>query len=339
MAKKENTSACSSRLGKVGGQAVIEGIMMRGPERYCTAVRTADKTIVRDIHKNQSIRQKFKPFGWPVIRGVVSFVESMLLSFSTLNFAADAIGYEDETDFDRWLTKHFGKTLTTICAAIGSVLGIVLAVALFFWLPALIADGLNSLIPLGYFRQVIEGFIKILIFLVYVGVIAFVPDIKRVFMYHGAEHKSIFCYEAGLELTVENVKKQDRLHPRCGTSFMFLMMFVGIFISLFLPRDNTALYVLLKILTLPLTMGLGFETIRYAGKHNNAFIRAITAPGKWMQLITTKEPTDDMIEVAIVALKTALDQEYSEDQVFEGIEQPQKEEASAQEEGEAADGQ
>ncbi len=328
MAKKENKKSCSSRVGKVGGQAVMEGVMMRGPERYCTAVRTADKTIVRDIHKNQSIRDRIRPLGWPVIRGVVSFAESMILSFSTLNFAADAIGYEDETAFDRWLTKHFGKTLTAVCAAVGSVLGVALAVFLFFWLPALISDWMNGFVPLGYFRQVLEGFVKILIFLIYVGLIALIPDIKRVFMYHGAEHKSIFCYEAGEALTVENVRKQARLHPRCGTSFMFLMMFVGIFISLFLPRDNTVLYVLLKLLTLPLVMGLGFEIIRYAGKHNNAWIRALTAPGKWMQLITTKEPTDDMIEVAIVALKTALDQEFSEDQVFDGIDQPQTDESA-----------
>lgn len=328
---ENKASSCSARAGKVGGQAVMEGVMMRGPERYCTAVRTADKTIVRDIHKNQSIRNKIKPLGWPVIRGVVNFIESMILSFSTLNFAADAIGYEDETDFDRWLTKHFGKTLTTVCAAIGSVLGVALALLLFFWLPAVISDWLGGFIHFAYFKQIVEGFIKILLFLCYVCLISFVPDIKRVFMYHGAEHKSIFCYEAGLELTVENVKTQGRLHPRCGTSFMFVMMFLGIAISLLLPRGNTLVYVLLKLLTLPVVMGLGYELIRYAGKHNNPLIRALTAPGKWMQLITTKEPTDDMIEVAIVALKTALDNEFSEEEVFAGIAQPEKTEASPQE--------
>ncbi len=327
------TPSCSPRAGKVGGQAVMEGVMMRGPEKYCTAVRTANGKIVRDIHPNQSIRNKIKPLGWPVIRGVVNFVESMILSFSTLNFAADAIGYEDETDFDRWLTKHFGKTLTTVCAAIGSVLGVALALVLFFWLPALISDWLGTFVNLAYFKQIAEGFIKILLFLGYVCLIALIPDIKRVFMYHGAEHKSIFCYEAGLELTVENVKTQGRLHPRCGTSFMFLMMFIGIAVSLFLPRGNTLFYVLLKLLTLPVVMGLGYELIRYAGKHDNALIRAVTAPGKWMQLITTKEPTDDMIEVAIVALKTALDSEFKEEEVFLGISQPaESEEACPQKE-------
>jgi len=324
MSKSKNNT-CSARAGKVGGQAVIEGIMMRGPKKYCTAVRTENKKILRDIHPNQSIRDRIKPLGWPVIRGVVSFVESMILSFSTLNLAAESIGYEEETAFDRWLAKHFGKTITTIAAGIGSVLGIILSVVLFFWLPTVISNFIGQYVSIPYFKNVLEGIFKIIIFLCYICLVSLLPDIKRVFMYHGAEHKSIFCYENGLDLTVENVKAQKRLHPRCGTSFMILMMFVGVLVSLFLPRDNTILYVGLKILTLPITMGLGFEIIRYAGKHNNAFIRAITAPGKWMQLITTKEPTDDMIEVAIVALKSALDEEFSEESVFEGIYQPVEE--------------
>ena len=326
---KEKNRACSARQGKVGGQAVMEGIMMRGPKRYCTAVRTQNRAIVRDIHPNTSIKERIKPLGWPIVRGVVNFAESMILSFSTLNFAADAIGYEDETAFDRWLTKHFGKALTTVCSLIGTVLGLGLAIVLFFWLPALISNAISPILPVPYLCQVLEGLIKIALFLCYVCLISLIPDIKRVFMYHGAEHKTIFCYEAQLELTVENAKKQSRLHPRCGTSFMILMMFVGVAISLFLPRGNTGIYVLLKLLTLPAVVGLGYEIIRYAGRHNNPVIRFLTAPGKWMQRITTKEPTDDMLEVAIVALKTALDEEFSEDQVFENIPQPEAEPAKA----------
>lgn len=316
------------RLGKVGGQAVMEGVMMRGPERYCTAVRKDSGEIVRDIHPNKSAKDRVKILRAPIIRGVVNFVETLKLSFSTLNFAAEAIGFEDEeeTAFDRWLKKHLGDHAVAVFTAIGSVLGLVLAVVLFMWLPALISNWLGQFVSFPYFRNIIEGFIKILIFLVYLILVSLTPYIKRVFMYHGAEHKSIFCYENGLELTVENVKKQKRLHPRCGTSFMILMMFVGVAVGLFLPRDNTVIYTCLKLLTLPVVVGLGYEIIRFAGKHDNLFTRIITAPGKWMQLITTKEPDDSMMEVAIVALKTALNGEFAEEDVFAGIEQPSKDE-------------
>ena len=311
------------RLGKVGGQAVIEGVMMRGPAKYCTAVRKESGEIVRDIHPNRSVKDRIKILGIPVVRGVVNFVEMMILSFSTLNFAADAMGIEDEeTAFDRWLKKHLGEKATALFTGIGAVLGVALAIVLFMWLPALISNWLGQFVSFPYFRNIVEGFVRIAIFLVYLILVSLTPYIKRVFMYHGAEHKSVFCYEKGLDLNVENVKTQKRLHPRCGTSFMFLMMFVGIIIGLFLPRENTLVYVCLKLLTLPVVVGLGYEIILIAGKHDNIFIRVITAPGKWMQLITTKEPDDSMIEVAIVALKTALDNEFAEEDVFAGIAQP-----------------
>ena len=326
------------KLGKVGGQAVLEGIMMRGPESYTTAVRKADGTIIRDSHPNE-IKKKnwFKKL--PLVRGVVSFVESMVLSFSTLNFAAEALEIEEETKFEKWLTKTFGKSLTAIVTGIGTVLGLVLGVGLFIVLPAF----LSQFIKHEFARKVFEGILRIAIFLGYVSLVSLMKDIKRTFMYHGAEHKSIFCYEKGLPLTVENVKAQKRFHPRCGTSFMILMMMVGILIGLLIglifpaTRENTVLYVGIKFLLLPLTVGIGYEIIRFAGRHDNAVIRFITAPGLWIQRITTKEPTDDMIEVAIVALKSALTDEFSEDEVFEGITLPEEkaeEEASAEEETE-----
>ena len=324
------------KLGKVGGQAVLEGIMMRGPESYTTAVRKADGTIIRDSHPNE-IKKKnwFKKL--PLVRGVVSFVESMVLSFSTLNFAAEALEIEEETKFEKWLTKTFGKSLTAIVTGIGTVLGLVLGVGLFIVLPAF----LSQFIKHEFARKVFEGILRIAIFLGYVSLVSLMKDIKRTFMYHGAEHKSIFCYEKGLPLTVENVKAQKRFHPRCGTSFMILMMMVGILIGLLIglifpaTRENTVLYVGIKFLLLPLTVGIGYEIIRFAGRHDNAVIRFITAPGLWIQRITTKEPTDDMIEVAIVALKSALTDEFSEDEVFEGITLPEEkaeEEPSAEEE-------
>ncbi len=322
-----------TRTGKVGGQAVLEGIMMRGPESYTTAVRKPDGTIIRDRHPNE-IKKKNRFLKLPVIRGVVSFIESMTLSFSTLNFAAEALEIEEETKFEKWLVKVFGKSLTGIVMGIGTVLGVVLGVGLFILLPAFV----TGFIPEKYeiFRKILEGVLRIAIFLGYVSLVSLMNDIKRTFMYHGAEHKSIFCYEKGLELTVENIRAQKRFHPRCGTSFMILMMLVGIFIGLLIgavfpaTRSNTFLYVGVKFLLLPITMGLGYEIIRYAGKHDNAFIRFITAPGLWIQRITTKEPTDDMIEVAIVALKSALPDEFSEEEVFSGIENvlPDKEQES-----------
>lgn len=322
----------STRLGKVGGQAVLEGIMMRGPKSYTTAVRKPDGEIIRDSHPNE-IKKKNAILRLPVIRGVVSFVESMILSFSTLGFAAEALDLEEETKFEKWLTRVFGKSLTSIVMAIGTVLGVLLGVVLFLVLPAFLA----SFVPNEIARKVLEGVLRIGIFLSYISLVSLMNDIKRTFMYHGAEHKSIFCYEKGLELTVENIRAQKRFHPRCGTSFMILMMIVGIFIGLIIgvvfpgTRDNTILYIAIKLLLLPLTMGLGYEIIRFAGRHDNAFIRFITAPGLWIQRITTKEPTDDMIEVAIVALKSALSEEFSEESVFEGISRPQKEETAAEE--------
>ena len=313
------------KLGKVGGQAVLEGIMMRGPESYTTAVRKADGTIIRDSHPNE-IKKKnwFKKL--PLVRGVVSFVESMTLSFSTLNFAAEALEIEEETKFEKWLTKTFGKSLTAIVTGIGTVLGLVLGVGLFIVLPAFLSKFIGN----EFARKVFEGVLRIAIFLGYVSLVSLMKDIRRTFMYHGAEHKSIFCYEKGLDLTVENIKAQSRFHPRCGTSFMILMMLVGIIIGLIIgwifpsTRDNTVLYVGIKFLLLPLTVGIGYEIIRFAGRHDNAVIRFITAPGLWIQRITTKEPTDDMIEVAIVALKSALTDEFSEEDVFEGISQPEE---------------
>ncbi len=319
------------RVGKVGGQAVLEGIMMRGPESYTTAVRKADGTIIRDSHPNE-IKKKNAFLRLPVIRGVVSFVESMILSFSTLGFAAEALELEEETKFEKWLTRVFGKSLTAIVMGIGTVLGVALGALLFIVLPAFIA----SFIPNEIVRKVLEGVLRIAIFLSYISLVSLMNDIKRTFMYHGAEHKSIFCYEKGLELNVENIRAQKRFHPRCGTSFMVLMMIVGIFIGLLIgvlfptTKENTVLYIGIKFLLLPITMGLGYEIIRFAGRHDNAFIRFVTAPGLWIQRITTKEPTDDMIEVAIVALKSALTEEFDEASVFEGITQPETPEENAE---------
>lgn len=334
---KEKKKVCAAT--RVGGQAVLEGIMMKSGSRACTAVRLADGGIVTEEKTVVSVTKKYKILALPVVRGFVNFIETMILSMSTLTFSAEAQGIEEEpTKFEKWLEKHFGKSVMAIAAGLGTVLGVLLAVVLFFWLPMAISGLISDyVVELGHFaKSFLEGIIKIAIFLGYIALVALMPEIRRTFEYHGAEHKSIFCHEAGLPLTVENIKKQSRFHPRCGTSFMFVMMFLGIFISMCLPADlweNTLLRTLIKLLILPITMGLGYEIIVFAGTHDNIVLNALTAPGKWIQRLTTREPDEKEIECAIVALKMALPDVYPAETVFDGIELPEKnEEESAENE-------
>lgn len=312
----------SSRRGAVGGQAIIEGVMMRSKVHTAIAVRRYDnKKIVVSRKGNSSVSDKFKFLKWPLLRGVVNFIESMVLSFSTITEGTDMLGLEEETEnpskFDAWLEKHCGKWLIPVISTVSVILGVLLSVALFIFLPTFFGNLVVELFGIygdlaGMWRSLIEGVLKVVIFIAYIWLTAFIPDMKRVYQYHGAEHKSIFCYEAGLELNVENVKKQSRFHPRCGTSFMFAMIILSIAIGIiFLWAIETVwLRSLLKIALLPLTVGIGYEFIRYAGKHDNAVIRALSAPGLWMQNITTKEPDDEIIEVAITALKCALPEDF-----------------------------
>lgn len=255
----------------------------------------------------------------------------LMLSMDTLTYSAEAMGVEveEESKFDKWLNDTFGESLMKIVTAIGAVLGVALALVLFMWLPAVISKFFGGFIPestptgaMNVIRSVMEGVIKIGLFVLYVWAVSFMPDIRRTFEYHGAEHKSIFCYENGLELTVENIKKQKRQHPRCGTSFMIVMMIIGIIISSFISWDNVLIRTLIKILTLPLVVGIGYEFLMYAGKHDNVVIRILSAPGLWLQNITTREPDASQIEVAIVALKSALPDEFPEESVFENITLP-----------------
>ncbi len=311
MEKKEKKSNC--RIGTVGGQAVLEGVMMKGKDDYAIAVRREDGTISLRKQKFTSIRSKHKLLRLPIIRGVVGFVESMVLSFKTLSISAEQYGIDDsepETKLDKWISDHFGEKLMSVIMVISSVLGIVLALGLFIFLPSLITKWIERVsgTSLGLFKNMIEGLIKIVIFIAYILLVSLMKDIRRTFEYHGAEHKSIFCYESGEELTVENVKKQKRFHPRCGTSFIFVILIISILINSlpFVPWDNMFLRLITKLLLLPLIVGIGFEFIMFAGKHDNLFTRICSAPGLWMQRITTKEPDDSQIEVAITSLKAAL---------------------------------
>ncbi|MBQ8719604.1 MAG: DUF1385 domain-containing protein [Clostridia bacterium] len=321
--KKCNTN-CPERLGRVGGQAVLEGVMMKAGDRTVTTCRKEDGTLTVASSDFVSVRKKHKILDIPLLRGVVNFVEMMTLSVKILGESAKALGIEEEeeTKFEKWLKKHFGIGIVNFVLALGTILGLGLAVLLFLVLPSAISSLIDYLVPvdLGVWCAVIEGGIKIMIFLLYLWLVSFMPEIKRTFMYHGAEHKSIACFESGEELTPENAKRHRRFHPRCGTSFMFFMILIGIFagmiIKALIPGLHWALYTAIRILILPLVMGIGYEIIRLAGKHDNFITRALSAPGLWVQRITTKEPTLDMLEVAIVSLKCALRDEFPEFALF-----------------------
>ena len=317
---KKKTEEKNPRLGKVGGQALLEGIMMRSGDEIAISVRAMDGTVRSKKTKFVSLRQKHKILNIPFIRGMISFVESLVMSYQTMNTAVDMLGIEEEeTKFEKWLKKKFGANLMDVLMPIAMVLGVFLALGIFVFLPTLIASWVA--IPfggdIGIWKSAIEGILKVVIFVAYMLLISLMPDIKRTFEYHGAEHKSIFCYESGEELTVENVKKYKRFHPRCGTSFMFVMIIIGIIIGFILPTDmNTILRGFCKVLLLPVTMGIGFEFLMYAGKHDNFLIRALSAPGLWMQRITTKEPDDGQIEVAIKSLKLAMPEQFPNEEML-----------------------
>ncbi len=306
-----NKNCCKERLGTVGGQAVLEGVMMKSKDLVALSVRAEDGTINTEVEKFTSIRDKYKILNLPIIRGIVNFAETMVLSLKTLNRSADMLGIEEEeTKFEKWLKEKFGKSVASFAAGLGAVLGVLLSVGLFFILPAIISDLTDKFTDIRIIKSLVDGVSKILIFVAYIALVSLIPDMKRVFQYHGAEHKSIFCHESGLELTPENVKKQSRFHPRCGTSFLFVMMFIGILVSVLYIDLNIYIRVPVKLCVLPLIVGVGYEFIRYAGKHDNIIIRILSAPGLWVQRLTTKEPDIAQIEVAIASLKAALPEIY-----------------------------
>ena len=312
--------------------------MMKAGSRTVTTCRKEDGSLTVHDGSFTSVRKKHKILDIPVLRGVVNFVEMMMLSFNTLSVSADALGIEDEKEkAKKAKAKAEGKKAvgtSDFIMVIAMVLGLVLAVGLFFVLPRYAVEGIEILFRWAfhtdiniYLKEVIAGFIKVLIFVVYLCLVSLMKDIKHTFMYHGAEHKSIACFEAGDELTPANAMKHKRFHPRCGTSFMFLMILIGIIFGVAVKAvlqavlpDGVELpaiaYSGIQILILPLTMGVGYEILMLAGKHDNWFTRAISAPGLWVQRITTKEPTEDMLEVAIISLKCALRDEYPEFREF-----------------------
>lgn len=296
----------------------MEGIMMRGPLKTTVGVRKFDGSIELEEVQPLNLTKKYKLLRLPLLRGVAGMIDSLVTGNKALMLSADKAmegtdaPEEEMSKFDLWLDKHFGEKTISFIMGASVVLGVAIAIAVFFFVPTLLFNLLSSALPFlndhMIWRSAFEGILRIILFLIYMSLVTLNKDIKRVFQYHGAEHKTIFCYEHGLEMTVENVRIQSRFHPRCGTSFIVLMLLVGILIGLFIPFTDVWLRTATKVLLLPVTVGLGYELIRLCGRHDNIVTRIIAAPGVWMQHLTTKEPQDDMIEVAIAAMKDVIPQ-------------------------------
>ena len=294
----------------VGGQALMEGIMMRGPKLICCAVRKPDGTIETKIDpvKNHGIWTKI-----PLVRGAISMIESLIVGYRYMMYSAqvsmgdDYDPEEEETAFEKWVGEHFGQKAEDALLACAAVVGGLLAILLFTVLPTLIVGGVSRFVTLGRWGKVVlEAVLKVGIFLTYMVAISKMKEIHRVFEYHGAEHKTIACYEAGDELTVENVRKYTRFHPRCGTSFLILVVIVSVFLYSVLPWSSTSLRVVFKLLLLPVVMGISYELLKWCGRSDNLATRIIRQPGLWVQRLTVFEPDDSMIEVAIAAVTPVL---------------------------------
>ena len=383
MSNKNESASCPMKKTSIGGQALLEGIMMRGPKKSAMAVRRPDGEMVIEVEDLKSANRKGF-FKWPVVRGVVIFIDSMAVGYKATMRSAELSGLDEAIEEEERekaakkaakeaakKAKKLGITpeelaekeaaeapavteevkeevteapalevkeevkeekkdnsgMMTGVMVIALVLGLGLALLLFKVLPESIYELITWAVPSlegeGYWfnliRAAITGVVKILIMVGYMAAVTLMKDIRRTFMYHGAEHKTIFCYEQGLELTVENVRKQKRFHPRCGTSFLILMLLVSIVVNMFIPAtlvDHKILNIVARtgigLLTLPFIMGIGYELIRFAGRHDNLFTRIISAPGVWLQHITTKEPDDDMIECAITAVKEVIPEDGSD---------------------------
>ena len=350
---KKNCPPCKKT--SIGGQALLEGVMMRGPERYALSVRRPNGEIFFEAHGNV---QKKRPAicRWPFIRGIFGFIDSLTLGYKCLMRSAEIFA-EEESDADKKDAPEtavaeaaepveateeakapdeakeqsdapksgLGKGAMTAVGIIAAVLSFILVLGLFVWLPAFLFTLLKPVLPESVAesrlaRSAFEGIVKIILFILYLLVVSLMKDIRRTFMYHGAEHKTIFCYEHGLPLTVENVRLQRRFHPRCGTSFLILMLIVSIVVGLFIPTEfagvSEKLYPFvrtgIRLLLIPVIMGIGYELLKLAGRHDNVLTRIISAPGLWLQRITVKEPTDDMIECAIRSFEAVVPQDGSD---------------------------
>ena len=315
MSDKKDSSSVKFKTS-IGGQALIEGIMMLGPEKRAIVCRGSGE-MVEKVEKVTPLKAKSPVLGLPLIRGVAAFISSMVNGVKALSFSADQLpeDMQEEPDkIDLWIEKHFSnETAQKLIVGIAVVLGIALSLFLFLFLPTFIVGLFPAVKADFYWRTLLEGIIKLVIFFIYLILCSKMKDMKRLFAYHGAEHKTIFCYEKGLPLTVENVRPQPRLHPRCGTSFIFVVIIISIIAGSFIHVSDTLLRMGLKFLMLPLIVGLSYELNRWVGRHDNMCSAILSWPGKQFQRITTNEPDDEMIECAIRALELVIPEEKGSD--------------------------
>ena len=292
----------------VGGQALMEGIMMRGPKKICCAVRRPDGTI--DLSESEVRTHWYNKI--PLVRGVCNMADNLYSGYKYLMHSADISmtgeeQEESESKLDKWLDEHASPAVQNALMTVSACLGVILAIFLFTFLPTFLTGLLGNVVELGRWpRVILESVLKMAIFLGYMFLCSRLKEIHRMFEYHGAEHKTIACYEAGEELTVENVRRHSRFHPRCGTSFLFLVILIGIVLYAVLPWESTALRVVYKLLLLPVLVGVSYEVIKWAGRSNSWLARAVSRPGLWLQRLTTFEPDDSMTEVAIAAVTPLL---------------------------------
>lgn len=305
----------SCKKTSIGGQALIEGIMMRGPVTSAMSVRLPDGTI--DSETWPTDKDGRKPWYKKAyfIRGIFNMIDTLKTGFSCLMKSADKAGVEEEepSKFEKGLAKVLGANVNTVMNTVAVVLGVGLAILLFVVIPTGTASLLRPVLPGTGFLALVEGVVKMAIFIGYMWLSSRLPDVKRLYGYHGSEHKTIACYEAGEELTVENVRKYTRFHPRCGTSFLFLVILISILVSSFVTWQNALVRMLLKLLLLPVVVGIAYELIKLAGRYTNPLTRIISAPGLWLQRLTTAEPEDSMIEVAITAMKLVIPEDPNAD--------------------------
>ena len=309
MSKTQNSEACFRTT--IGGQALIEGILMRGPKKQAIVIRLADGSLQEKTEELKLIRDKDPVLGWPLIRGVVTFFSSLVNGVKALMYSADCLPEEEqaaqESRLDAWISRHFeDEKAKKLIIGTSVTLGIVLAVAIFMVLPYLITGVFTKSIGSSFVKNVIDGLLRIIIFLVYIRLVTLSKDIHRVFEYHGAEHKSIHCYEKGLPLTVENIRPQKREHPRCGTSFLFVVMIVSFLVFSVVSWENRILAFFLRLLLLPVVVAVSYEVNRWAGRHDNLLSTILSAPGRALQKLTVFEPDDSMIECAIRSLELVI---------------------------------
>ena len=310
---KENKS-CAFKTS-IGGQALIEGILMRGPKKQSIVCRTADG-LVEKVDELKVGKDKYPILGWPFIRGLFIFLSSMINGMTALMYSAELVPLEEQEEdkLDKWIKEHFSEDKATkLIIYVAVVLGIGLSLFLFIFLPAFIVGLIKPLTESYVIRNLSEGAVRVVILLSYMKACTMMGDIKRLFSYHGAEHKTIFCYEHGKELTVENVREESRFHPRCGTSFLLVVVVVSILVNSVVRLDNSFARMGAHLLLLPVVVGISYEINRWCGRHDNWLSAALSAPGKWLQNITTYEPDDGMIEVAIRAMELVIPEEKGSD--------------------------